>query len=376
MPLHPAHAPPRRLLGIDAARGIALLGMIVVNVGPVEGEGALHRLYLLPYGRASVLFVVIAGIGMGFMLRSRRGERRRWPTVAWRAGLLLVGGLALQLVTDDVSVILPVYGVLFLLALVLQRAPTSLLLGLALTMTLVGPVLYVGHVVLEGGEHLTEPLELGDPVGTVLHGLVLSGRYPLVTWCVPFLVGLWLARLDLRDADVLRRMMLWGGLLAVAGFALSQVSRSALGREADVGLGRLLTGAAHGQMPLWLVSSVAGAVFVVGLMVVVAPRVPRLAAPLADAGGLALTLYVLHVLVLAAVKPPDGFTLAQGMAVSLALSVSFLVAAVGWRRLVGTGPLEVLLRASWFRPPPTRAAAPAAVAHPLTDPGGAPTHET
>lgn len=340
----------RRLTGIDAARGLALIGMIVVNVGPVEAESLLHRLYLLPYGRASVLFVVIAGIGMGFMLRPRPGAGREWPVVLWRAAVLLLGGLALQRMTDDLSVILPVYGALFVLGLVLRRVPRVALLGLALVMTVVGPLLYVQHLVTAGADHHDGPqLELGNPLAEVVHGLLLSGRYPLVTWCVPFLVGLWLARLDLRDRVVARRLLLWGTVAAVVGFGLSLLSTSILDREGDVGFARLLTGAAHGQMPLWLISSVGGALAVVAAFLLLGERAGRLTGPLVDAGRLALTLYVLHVLVLAAATPPDGFTLPQGVGVSAALVASFLGLAVLWRRVADIGPLEWVLRASWWR---------------------------
>ncbi len=75
--------------------------MIIVNVGPVGSQSLLQRLYLLPYGRASVLFVVVAGIGMGYLL-NRRPERERWSTVTWRAALLFAGGVALQELTDQV----------------------------------------------------------------------------------------------------------------------------------------------------------------------------------------------------------------------------------------------------------------------------------
>ncbi|WP_225752604.1 DUF418 domain-containing protein [Actinotalea sp. Marseille-Q4924] len=345
-----ATAPTQRLTGIDAARGLALIGMIVVNVGPVEADGLLHRLYLLPYGRASVLFVVIAGIGMGLMLRPRPGAGRQWRVVVWRAAVLLLGGLALQRLTDDVSVILPVYGVLFLLALLVHRAPRAVLLGLALAMTVVGPVLYVSHLMAAGRDHHSgPPLELGNPVAEVLHGLVLSGRYPLVTWCVPFLVGLWFSRLDLRDRGVLARLVVWGTVAAVVAFGLSLVSMSILDRDGDVGAARLLTGAAHGQMPLWLVSSVGGALAVVAGLVLLGARGARVAGPLVAAGRLALTLYVLHVLVLALLTPADGFTLARGAAVSALMIASFLGLAVVWRRVTEVGPLEWVLRASWLR---------------------------
>ncbi|WP_249214297.1 heparan-alpha-glucosaminide N-acetyltransferase domain-containing protein, partial [Micrococcus luteus] len=55
----------RRLPGVDAARGIALLGMVTVHVvDPVTADGAPHPAFLWFAGRASVLFVLLAGVGL------------------------------------------------------------------------------------------------------------------------------------------------------------------------------------------------------------------------------------------------------------------------------------------------------------------------
>lgn len=344
--------PRVRLTGIDAARGLALVGMIIVNVGPTDVQSLLHRLYLLPYGRASVLFVLIAGIGMGYLLRPGPAGSRAWRVVVWRATLLLLGGLALQMLTHEVSVILAVYGALFVVGLAVHRAPRWVLLGLALVMTVVGPLLYVSHLVAEGGEHHSRlPLELGNPAAEIAHGLLLSGRFPLVTWCVPFLVGMWVARLDLRDRAVQQRMIVWGGVTAVLAFALSRLTGSILDRQGDVGFARLLTGAAHGQMPLWLLSSVGGALAVVAAFVRLGTRAAWCTRPLVAAGRLALTLYVLHVAVLAVIRPDGGFTLVQGILVSTAMIVAFLLLATWWHHRVGVGPLERVLRGAWLRTP-------------------------
>lgn len=346
-PNHEALAGPGRLFSLDIARGLALLGMIVINVGPAEAQTLLHRLYLMPYGRASVLFVVVAGVGMGLMLRSRRRDARRWPIVLWRAGLLFIGGLTLQLVTDDVSVILPVYGALFALALVLQFVPRSGLLVLAATMTILGPVLFIAVMNLDGGPY---GWWTGLPVGELSRDLLFSGRFPLVTWCVPFIMGMWLARLDLRSRPLLDRLIVVGGVAALGGFALSRVSLGLVGEGADVGFARLLTGAAHGQMPLWLISSVGGAVFVIATVQRLGPRPSWVLGPLAAVGQLPLTLYVLHIGILAVIRPEGGYSRTEGMAVSAVMIAAFIVVALVWRYFARTGPLEWLLRAPWFFP--------------------------
>lgn len=354
-----------RLLGLDAARGLAIIGMIVINVGPTTATSPWHRLYLLPYGRASVLFVVIAGIGMGLLAaRAAQGTPSRaggWSSALWRAAVLATGGMALQSLTDDVGVILPLYAVLFLLAPGLVRLPTRGLLGATAVMLVLGPVLVVLHDVLALPPFPgSAPVQPDDPPPDLLLGLLVAGRYPLVTWVVPFLVGLLLARADLGARDVQRRLVVWGAVAAVGGLAASTLSRALLGPAADDGFPRLLTGVAHGQMPLWLVSSVGGAAALVGLAVRVGQSRPRLVGPLAAYGRLSLTVYVLHVLVLVLVLP-DAVTLRQGVVTSAAIVLGSALVPVLWSRVGGPGPFERLTRPPWVaagrsarRSPPAR----------------------
>ncbi len=60
--------------------------MIVINVGPVGSQSLLQRLYLLPYGRASVLFVVVACIGIDGANRPEPGRR----SVTWSSPSMLL----------------------------------------------------------------------------------------------------------------------------------------------------------------------------------------------------------------------------------------------------------------------------------------------
>jgi uncharacterized membrane protein YeiB len=335
--------------------------MIVVNVGPTDATSLLHRLYLLPYGRASVLFVVIAGIGMGFLLGQGSGrppgsQDGAWPLVLWRAGLLVAGGMALQALTDDIGVILALYGILFLLAPPADRLPDRGLTVAAAVMLLLGPVLVIGYdLVTAQGPGGNAPVAPDDPPGQLALGLLFAGRYPLVTWVVPFLVGLRLARVDLSAPATLRRLVFWGAVAAFGGLVASEVFRALLGPAADQGFPRLLTGVAHGQMPLWLVSSVGGAVAAVALLILVARARPRLLEPLAACGRLSLTIYVAHVLVLVAVTPPGGFSFAQGIAVSAALITAAIAFGLVWRRVGGPGPLERVMRPPLARRPPVQA---------------------
>jgi uncharacterized membrane protein YeiB len=188
----------------------------------------------------------------------------------------------------------------------------------------------------------------GDQAGEMLHRLVLSGPYPLITWAAPFCLGIWLGRRDLRDPRVRWRAVVFGGALAVVVPALSWVLTTRVGSVLAAGWWALLDDAPHSQRPLWLVSATASAVAVLGIALVVADRRPRLVAPLVAAGQLAFTWYVAHLLVL---HVREGL-LRTGSTVGtfVVVVVVTMVMGVGstlWLRIAPRGPLELLLRPPW-----------------------------
>lgn len=335
-----------RLVGLDVARGLAILGMIIVNVGPLPATSLLHRLYLFPYGRASILFVTVAGLGMGYLLANRR--RRLWSDLLWRVLLLFTLGLALQTMTDRVSIILQTYAVLFLLAPLLWRLSSRALVAITAILTVLGPSFIVYHDVVHPWHKGLQGVALTTAPDDVLFSMALSGPYPLASWTTPFIVGLLLARVDVRQDRTTRRMVVWGALAAVGGAVIAQTNYALLGERADSGPLRLLTGAAHGQMPLWLISSVGGAVLIIGACLRWQTGASRVRGLLADTGRFAFTAYVLHVLVLALIKPADGFTPVTGVLVAVALSAALVSTAALWSRTQRPGPLEWLLRNAWF----------------------------
>ncbi|MDD9208123.1 DUF418 domain-containing protein, partial [Georgenia sp. 10Sc9-8] len=341
-----------RVRAIDAARALAIIGMLAVNVGPKESPGLWGRLYLVPHGRASLLFVLLAGIGVSLLSRRARdrsgtGAGRHRLTLLWRAALLLLAGLALQLLDHDVNVILATYALLFVVAGLLLRAPDRLLLTGAAAVAVVGPLVLLGSQLASGTGYDHEPAALGDPPGDVLHSLVISGAYPLVTWLAPFLFGMWLGRQDLTDRRHQVLMVTVGGLVAALAPVLSRVATALVGDPGPgIGPRLLVTGAAHGQMPLWLVGGTASAVAVLGVCLLLSHLMDSWLWPLVATGQLALTVYVAHLLALHVLRPAPH-SLAQGVLITVGMTVAAVALATWWRSRFARGPLEVLLRPPW-----------------------------
>ena len=357
VPQTPASSQPRqRLRGVDAARAIAVVGMVMVHFGPnPTPDTALGNVYGVSHGRASVLFALLAGVGVALLV----GDRLRgWPSLArgrlvLRVTLLLPLGLWLQGLDHGALVILQYYAVYFLFAaLVLTLSDRWLLAGGAAVLV-GGPLVYLGGQMVVPEWFTADPATLGDPISKIADDLLLTGAYPLVTWAAPLLIGLWIGRRDLASARVRWWLLVLGLAVAVttafAADGLSAAFGGLSGEPDESGFAALLTDQPHRQMPLWMLGSIGSACAVLGGMLLLADRLPRATWPLAATGQLALTVYVGHLLLLAALPEllkreavTEAF-LTVGVFVLLTAAVCTL-----WRAVLPRGPLEAAFSAPWW----------------------------
>ncbi|MEX5299257.1 heparan-alpha-glucosaminide N-acetyltransferase domain-containing protein [Kocuria sp. CPCC 205292] len=371
----------RRLTGIDAARGLALLGMVSVHILPSWDPETFEATaqWTLFSGRAAALFALLAGVGLALGsggTRVHEGPR----TTADRAGLLVravlitvLGLLINQLSPDDPPAynILVYYGVFFLLALPFLHLSARALLAWAAGLAVLGPVLVhaLGPVLPAFAVHNPGVAELLAEPGTTLAQLLVTGSYPGVTYLVLLLAGLALGRLDLSAARTQLGLLLGGAALAAAAAVTSWLLLHPLG-----GMERLLAASPflsredvqdvivygpdpvlpssswwwlavtgpHTNTPLALLSGVGTGALVLGLCLLVARRAEHVLLPLVAAGSMTLTLYSAHLLGLFLElhyeRPVLWF---------LVHVLTGTVLAVLWRRARGQGPLErVVGRAS------------------------------
>jgi uncharacterized membrane protein len=351
-----------RLLGVDAARGVALLGMMVIHLVPSQGEtGAIAVAYDVAHGRASALFAVLAGMSLVLADGGARGPVGGYHTMLARAAVraVLIGvlGLGLALAGTPILVILTYYGLLFLLAAPLIRLPAPALAGLALGWAVLGPV--VSHAVRSayGLEQFLESPSFGalaDDPGRVVTGLLLTGTYPALTWIAYALAGAALGRAALGPGGL--AAVAAGGLaLAAAALATSAVlverGRSALvtadpfasvdgsfyGTTPTDSWWWLVIARPHSGTPFDMLATIGSSVLVVAVMLlVVRGAVTPFWIWLTAAGSMTLSLYSLHVIMVAVgvgePAPPAQVWLLQAAIV--------LLAGLAWRALLRRGPLE------------------------------------
>ncbi|MET7398980.1 DUF418 domain-containing protein [Dactylosporangium sp. NPDC005572] len=370
----------RRLLDVDALRGFALFGILIVNIWYFASGYAFHRVPDPAYG--STVHTVVAFVfemkfyllfsflfGYSFTLQidaaDRAGAAFRPRFLRRVAGLFALGALhAVLLFHGD---ILTTYAVLGLILLALHRIrPRTALIVAGVLVGLV--VLFFAAMAFAAVPSVDEPAALADGAATTaaLGGspadvvaehlrslptaiggtVVLQAPVALAMFLVGLAVG---RRRLLADPSAHRRGLL---LIQAIGYPLGLA-----GAAAVIALGGIATMA--GLAVSTLTGPLLAAAYAASMLSVFQTSAGhRLATALAPAGRMALTNYLLQSLILALVFTGLGLGLIGRVpplavaAIALALFAAQLVASAAWLRWHRYGPVEWLLRALtiWSRP--------------------------
>src|SRR5690606_1234497 len=219
-----------RILGVDAARAVALVGMFATHIFPLRVGREPTLTGLVASGRASALFAVLAGVGValatGGTRRPAAGRERLAAGAALVGRGVLVGALGLTLVALDapVAIILSYYGLLFVVAAFLLRLPRGALAAGAVLACALAPVVsqLLRSGLPDGPGRQVGWWALAAP-GDALVTLLLTGYYPVLTWTTYLLAGMAVGRLDLRRPQVAAGLLVGGAALAVAAHTASSL---------------------------------------------------------------------------------------------------------------------------------------------------------
>jgi uncharacterized membrane protein len=383
----PAAPPPKRarLAGVDAARGVSLLGMISLHA-LYEADAAGNPTWsaLVFSGRAAAAFAMLAGVGIAFLTGRRpvpAADRRAVATTIAVRGLA-IGAIGFMLCAADTvldAVILPYFGMVFLLSIPLVFLRTRTVAAIGVLLATVGPV--INHVLLP---HLPEP-SLGnpsftrlveDPVG-MLTELSLTGFYPSPTWLAYISAGIVIGRLDLTKVRVAATLVAVGTVLAVWANAISALLMYRFGGLAHIWAAQPRSGLTeaetkellafggngsapsstwwwlavdgpHTSTPFDMLGAAGCAMALLGLLLLaghvrhrfLGPLCTVLLVPLAAAGSMTLSFYSAHILFIN--SEFDTYSAGGGCLVQV---IGVVLIALAVRGTVGRGPLEAAVTA-------------------------------
>ena len=252
-PARPAHQRVR-YVGIDLARFIAIAGMMAAHllaplamfpgVSDSDRELAMGT-SLISNGAPAALFAVLGGVSIVFATRKQLSGGlvgKAMASVAVRGVVLIVLGVLLGFVDNNIIVILAYYGVAMILVAPLIKAKSWVLASLAAVLGLgfgwLNITLRRSLEVHMEGPHINVGFITSDPLGT-LRAIFVTGEYPAISWVTYLLVGMLIGR-ALTSATARGALGRTAAKLAVIGgavFVVSQlVSNWLLGKLIDFGV--------------------------------------------------------------------------------------------------------------------------------------------
>lgn len=344
-------SPASRITGVDAARGIALIGMFVAHVAPVVPSAEVGELIAIADERPRLLFALTAGVGLGLITggtRPRTGERAELRRqIAIRAVILLALGLfVIVFLQPLVIVILDVYGIAFLAMLPLLFIPARVALVIGAAALAIAPAL----VALAERDQGIQVAAAGD-LGIVVDWF-LTGSYPVIIWVPVMLIGLALARADVASRPTVARYALGGTLAAVVCLPLAAALPGNQVLGADPSADWMIPARASLETVGNVGVGLAVLALVIALTAIATSPVRRvsttLLSPITATGTMPLTIYTGQLVVLSLSKREGagGVPVDDSWELLIGLIAGSMLFAWLWRRYVGRGPLEMLLRAA------------------------------
>jgi hypothetical protein len=361
-----------RVVGIDVARCLALVGMMATHVLPGTTGGEVPLAHQVAGGRASALFALLAGVSL-VLIAGQRTPLRGPALTGMLAGTLvrsswvalvgfLIGGLE-----TGIAVILVNYAVLFLVCAPFLALRTWVVATVAVVWVAAGPALSLAwRRDLPPPSYDVPAFESLEVPVALVRELVVTGYYPVLTWVPYLLVGIVVGRLDLRRVRTALVLVGLGAWTAFTAWAVSDALvarpgvRAALIRTFEGAgwrgdLSTTLTDGLYGVVPpeswWWLVvrsphsgtsfdllMTIGSALLVLGGCLLLARPAPRVVGVLFGAGAMTLSLYTLHV-----VLRTEGLWDADTTGAFLG-QVALVVGLGAVYRLAGRqGPLEMLV---------------------------------
>lgn len=287
---------PTRIVGLDVARSLAIIGMIIIHMASLTWSTKV-----IISGLPAAFFAVIAGIT--FMIIGRDYTLTTFLRLIARGCIITLLGLALLPLGGQIQVVLVAMGITMILVSWVPALNVWWKLALFVAATAGATVRYAPSTLPE--------------------------IYPLLAWVAYFLGGMMLYEIYVHQHNMALRWICTGASAIVAAVGLY------FRFKPDMPAWLRFTG--HTGVLGEIILSVAASAVVVHLCLLFGEHAAKLAIPFAVMGTMSLTVYILHVL--------TANYWQQHIAIhntlwAAAFILFFLALCCAWKKFVGKGPAE------------------------------------
>lgn len=351
-----------RILGIDVARSIAIIGMIIVNFKIVFGEEGSPWLKSFAHifdGKAAATFVVLAGVGLALMTNSayktqdKLKQKHSFKRILKRAVFLFITGLSYIVIWP--ADILHFYGVYMLISLwFLYKKPIYAFIGTWLSVFLFPVFMFLLDYESGWDFNTLTYIDFWQPEGFIRH-LFFNGFHPVFPWVGFMLYGVWFGKQNLRDSVFLKQALAIGLSVFIGIQLLSTTLITTLAGDNASALEELVPILGTDPMPplpFYMFNGLSIATVIISVCILISNKYKDsiLIQSLNKTGQLALTFYVAHVIIgmgLIEVLGSDKlgtYSITFSVGYALAFSICCIFFAVFWLKHKANGPLEWVIR--------------------------------
>jgi uncharacterized membrane protein YeiB len=352
----------KRIIGIDVARALAVIGMIIVNFKVVFGENGLSWVKSFASvfdGKAAATFVVLAGVGLALMTNSAiknndkvklKVARRR---ILKRALFLFIVGISYIAIWP--ADILHFYGIYMAITILLLTSKGKTLIITAISLIVTFPILMIFWNYETGWNFSTLDYQGFWTVKGFMRNLFFNGFHPVIPWAAFMLFGYWFGKQDLHNDKFIKKIFWISSIIFISIHALSYLSISFLSegnQETALELTEILGTNPMPPLPIYMFNGISIAFAIISACIIVAKRFEnnKIIDALNKTGQLALTFYVAHVIIgmgiIEAINPAKmgNYSVEFSVVYALVFSLLCIVFAVIWRKYKTSGPLEWIMR--------------------------------
>ncbi len=353
----------QRVIGFDLARALATFGMVMVNFKVAMNAETGHQLIKnfvgLFEGRASALFVILAGIGVTLLTNKARVTNDKAVAQSGRLSLIRRGLLLIVIGLIYTPIwqadILHFYGFYFLIASVLFTASDKLLFLACVVIMLMFPVLMLFFNYEQNWNWVTLAYNNFWSLEGMVRRVLFNGFHPVFPWAAFLLFGMWLGRQNLAQSNRRKRLLQWSVITLVSTESLFFLIRAAIGDGSSVEIkpeevAFLFSTSIIPPLPQYIISATSSAVITLIACLYFSDRFAesKVVKWLCQTGKMSLTLYVAHVIIGMGILEALGLLEKQTVNVSLFSALIFcifgMLFSVVWLKYFKSGPLEWLFR--------------------------------
>ncbi len=352
----------KRIIGINIARALAVIGMIIVNFKIVLGEignNALKTFAHIFDGKAAATFVVLAGVGLALMTNSviKNQNRKKLKIVKKRiikrAICLCIIGLSYVPIWS--AAIRHFYGIYMIATLpFINKKPKQALIAV-LALIFIYPFLLTIYDYETGWNFITLEYKNLFTLKGFLRNLFYNGFHPVIPWTAFMLVGLWFGKQNISDKKFIKKALIINSCALIILQFISYGSIriiSKLSGETIESLTEILGTNPMPPLPIYMLNGIFAALTIISASILISEQFKnsKIINALDKTGQLALTFYGAHVIIgigiVEAINPSKLWKYSIEFSIIYALIFSLLCVlfSIVWLRYKKTGPLEFIMR--------------------------------